>query len=225
MFVTLPGQLSDVNFLLIISILKPGRNGRHFALKFVCQGPVDNKPALVQVMVWRRNRQQAITWTNADQDLPWLVWKTWIWLLKLMLIGHQQAQYWPQSQIYWGQHFIGKLESWINPLNESLFFNMCCVTYSRGTVKVTFHLFFDYIAFDYCQSSNSLGYFWHRYIKNVPMITCQGFLTSTRNVCITLFVTSMFFRGNMMLFICQPLKDLFWWKWSWFSLHWLMFFL
>ena len=31
-------------------------------LKFVPMSPIDNKPALVQVMAWR----QGITWTNAD---------------------------------------------------------------------------------------------------------------------------------------------------------------
>ena len=32
------------------------------SLKFVPRSPIDNKPALVQLMAWR----QAITWTNAD---------------------------------------------------------------------------------------------------------------------------------------------------------------
>ena len=35
------------------------------SLKFVLRSPIDNKPALVQVMTWR-NRQQAITWNNDD---------------------------------------------------------------------------------------------------------------------------------------------------------------
>ena len=33
------------------------------SLKFVPRSPIDNKPALVQVMAWPR---QAITWNNAD---------------------------------------------------------------------------------------------------------------------------------------------------------------
>ena len=34
------------------------------SLKFVCEGQIDNKWALVQVMAWVQNRQQAIIWTN-----------------------------------------------------------------------------------------------------------------------------------------------------------------
>ena len=33
------------------------------SLKFVRKGPIDNNPALVQIMAWRR-RRQAIFWTN-----------------------------------------------------------------------------------------------------------------------------------------------------------------
>ena len=29
-------------------------------------GSIDNKSSLVHVMVWHRNRRQAITWTNSD---------------------------------------------------------------------------------------------------------------------------------------------------------------
>ena len=34
--------------------------------KFVSMSSVDNKPALVQIMVLATNRRQAITWTNYD---------------------------------------------------------------------------------------------------------------------------------------------------------------
>ena len=64
----------------------PGQNGRHFAddsfkgifinekcfisiqisLKFVPEGLIDNKAALVQVIAWPQDRHQAITWTIAD---------------------------------------------------------------------------------------------------------------------------------------------------------------
>ena len=36
------------------------------SLKFVPKGPVDNKPALVQIMAWLANSRQAIVWKNAD---------------------------------------------------------------------------------------------------------------------------------------------------------------
>ena len=36
------------------------------SLMFVPKDPIDNKSALVQVMAWRRNRRQAITWDNVD---------------------------------------------------------------------------------------------------------------------------------------------------------------
>ena len=59
----------------------PGQNGRHFAdnifkciflnekfdisirisLKFVHKGPIDNKPALVQVMAWRRTGDKPLS--------------------------------------------------------------------------------------------------------------------------------------------------------------------
>ena len=61
--------------------MRPRQNGRHFpddifkciflndnvkisiqiSLKFVPKGPINNIPALVQIMAWRR---QAIIWTN-----------------------------------------------------------------------------------------------------------------------------------------------------------------
>ena len=64
-----------------INTLRPRQNGRHFPdvifkcnflsenvwisskmlLKFVPKGPINNIPALVQIMAWR----QAIIWTNA----------------------------------------------------------------------------------------------------------------------------------------------------------------
>ena len=37
-----------------------------FKLKFAPKGPSDNKPALVQVMAWCRNRRQTIIWTTDD---------------------------------------------------------------------------------------------------------------------------------------------------------------
>ena len=36
------------------------------SLKFVPRIPIDNKPALVQVMAWRRRGDKTITWTNPD---------------------------------------------------------------------------------------------------------------------------------------------------------------
>ena len=36
------------------------------SLKFVPRRPIDNNPALVQVMTWVVIRRQAITWTNVD---------------------------------------------------------------------------------------------------------------------------------------------------------------
>ena len=64
-----------------LNTLRPGQNGRHFAdnifkciflnenvwipikisLKFFPKGPINNIPALVQIMAWRR---QAIIWSN-----------------------------------------------------------------------------------------------------------------------------------------------------------------
>ena len=41
------------------------------SLKFVPQDPIDNKPALVQVMAWRRTGDTPITWTDAW----WLHWR------------------------------------------------------------------------------------------------------------------------------------------------------
>ena len=39
------------------------------SLTFVPMSPIDNKPALVQVMAWRRTaRRQAITWTITKDD-------------------------------------------------------------------------------------------------------------------------------------------------------------
>ena len=36
------------------------------SLEFVSKGPIDNKPALVQIMAWLANSRQAIVWNNAD---------------------------------------------------------------------------------------------------------------------------------------------------------------
>ena len=68
-------------FVYRINTLRPKQNGRHFAddtfkyiflnenviisvkisLKFVPKGPINNNPALVQIMAWRRpKRRQAI---------------------------------------------------------------------------------------------------------------------------------------------------------------------
>ena len=62
----------------------PGQNGRHFSddtfrwpngkfcilieisLKFVPKGPLDNNPALVQIMAWRRVGDNPLSLTNAD---------------------------------------------------------------------------------------------------------------------------------------------------------------
>ena len=69
---------------LCLNTLRPRQNGRHLAdnifkcnflnenvwipieisLKFVPKGPINNIPALVQIMAWRR---QAIIWTNDGQ--------------------------------------------------------------------------------------------------------------------------------------------------------------
>ena len=72
-------------FVYRINTLRPKQNGRHFAddtfkyiflnenviisvkisLKFVPKGPINNNPALVQIMAWRRpKRRQAIIWIN-----------------------------------------------------------------------------------------------------------------------------------------------------------------
>ena len=76
---------------LAVNTLKPRQNGRHFAdyifkciflnenawisfkisLKFVPKGLINNIPALVQIMAWRRPcRRQAIVWTNAVSIHP-----------------------------------------------------------------------------------------------------------------------------------------------------------
>ena len=36
------------------------------SLKFVPRSPMDNMPALVQIMAWRRPGDKLIIWTNAD---------------------------------------------------------------------------------------------------------------------------------------------------------------
>ena len=41
------------------------------SLKFVSKGPIDNNPALAQIMA--SNRRQAIVWTNADL-IHWLTY-------------------------------------------------------------------------------------------------------------------------------------------------------
>ena len=70
--------------LLIFNTLRPKQNGRRFAdgtfkriilnenvrisikisLKFVPKGPINNNPALVQIMAWLRSGDKAIIWTN-----------------------------------------------------------------------------------------------------------------------------------------------------------------
>ena len=42
------------------------RISNQFSLKSVPKGSIDNKPALVQVMAWRRIGDKPIIWTNAD---------------------------------------------------------------------------------------------------------------------------------------------------------------
>ena len=73
-----------------IITLRPGQNGRHFpdsfkwiffnenvwisievSLKFVAKGPINNIPALVQIMAWCR---QAIIWTNVVGAKPCIIW-------------------------------------------------------------------------------------------------------------------------------------------------------
>ena len=73
----------NVPVLKGVNALRPRQNGRLFAddifkciffnenvwipikisMKFVPKGPINNIPALVQIMAWRR-RRQAIIWTN-----------------------------------------------------------------------------------------------------------------------------------------------------------------
>ena len=45
------------------------------SLKFVPKGPIDNYPALVQIMAWRRigDKSLAIISTNADR-IPWRIY-------------------------------------------------------------------------------------------------------------------------------------------------------
>ena len=45
----------------------------HISLKFVPKSPIDNKPALIQVMAWRRTDPQAFTWTN-DDPVHWRIY-------------------------------------------------------------------------------------------------------------------------------------------------------
>ena len=74
-------------FVIVFPLIiwpRPRKNGRHFAddifkgifsnknvwipsqisLKFVSQGPINDIPALVQIVAWRRPGRQAIIWTN-----------------------------------------------------------------------------------------------------------------------------------------------------------------
>ena len=71
--------IATVVVIVVINTSPPGQNGRHFdifwhifvnknvrswiqiSLKFVLNGPIDNKPAMVQVMAWRR---------TGDKPLP-----------------------------------------------------------------------------------------------------------------------------------------------------------
>ena len=51
-------------------------NGRipiQISLKFVPRGPIDNKPALIQIVAWRRPGDKAIIWTNVD-PVPWRIY-------------------------------------------------------------------------------------------------------------------------------------------------------
>ena len=84
--------------MLGFSSSPPGQNGHHFAdnifkhiflnenvkismqisLKFVPKGPIDNKPALVQVMAWRQTGNKATTWTNAD-GVHWRIYAALGW--------------------------------------------------------------------------------------------------------------------------------------------------
>ena len=45
------------------------------SLKYIPKSPIDNKPALVQVMAWRRTGDQAITRTN-DDPVHWGIYAT-----------------------------------------------------------------------------------------------------------------------------------------------------
>ena len=65
----------------ILTHLPPGQNGRHFtddvfrcifvnekfcisskiSLKFICGGPIDNNPALIQIMAWRRKDDKPLS--------------------------------------------------------------------------------------------------------------------------------------------------------------------
>ena len=71
----------------------PGQNGCHFpddifncifmnekfcifiqiSLNFVSKGPIDNIPALVQIMAWCQSGDQATIWTNAD-PVHWCIY-------------------------------------------------------------------------------------------------------------------------------------------------------
>ena len=54
--------LADDNYKCIF-LNEDDRIPIRFPLKFVARSPIDNNPAPVQVMAWRRT---AITWTNAE---------------------------------------------------------------------------------------------------------------------------------------------------------------
>ena len=45
------------------------------SLKFVPMSPIDNTPALFQVMAWQRTGDKAIIWTNAE-PVNWRIYAT-----------------------------------------------------------------------------------------------------------------------------------------------------
>ena len=101
-----------------INTLRPRQNGRHFvdgtfksifmnenvwiqikiSLKFVPKGPINNNPAFVQIMAWRRSGDKPLSEpmmvslvTHLCVTRPqWVKSMPWLMMLHLALPGHQQ---------------------------------------------------------------------------------------------------------------------------------------
>ena len=66
------GHFTD-DILKLIFLNENGRNLIQISLKFVPNSPIDNKPALIQVMAWRQKSENPFTWTN-DDPVHWCIY-------------------------------------------------------------------------------------------------------------------------------------------------------
>ena len=117
-----------VHIIAVINTLRPIQNGRHFAddifkciflnenawislkisLKFVPKGPINNNPALVQIMAWRRSGDKPLSEPMMVSLLTHICVTRPQWVLKEIPGGQLRNRRWSSLSIeFFKKYFTG----------------------------------------------------------------------------------------------------------------------